>query len=257
MGDRDVEKEESNLHLSRMSTQWTLVFEAHSDRSDAAAAAQEALLHRYAGAIHRYLLAALRDPEAAADLSQEFALRFLRGDFHRADPSRGRFRDFLKRSLRNLMLNHLKRERREPSPLVSEPGVTDSLDQQFTESWRKELLTRAWAALADLEVQTRQPYFTILRCRVDHPDLRSPELAALLSERLGRPLSAVAVRRALQRARDRFVRYLVDEVSASLPDPSLDEIERELGELDLLSQCRPALRRLTAHPTAKDNPTAT
>lgn len=245
-----MEQDEFDSRLSRLSTQWTLVFQAHGDRPDQAAAAQEALLHRYAGAIHRYLLGALRDPDAASELSQEFALRFLRGDFHRADPSRGRFRDFLKRSLRNLMLNHLRRGRRAPLPLDDAPEPASSeadpiadFDRQFAASWRKEVVTRAWSALADQEVRTGQPYFTILRCRVEHAELRSPELAEVLSRRLGRPLSAVAVRRALQRARDRFVRLLLDEVAASLPDPSPDELERELIELDLFEQCRPALRR--------------
>ena len=85
-------------HLSRISTEWELVFQAHRGPPDEVTAAQSALMMRYAGAIHRYLLGALRDPELAAELDQEFAYRFLRGDLHRADPARGRFRDFLKRA---------------------------------------------------------------------------------------------------------------------------------------------------------------
>jgi hypothetical protein len=58
------------------------------------------------GAVHRYLLVAPRDLEAASDLDQEFApLPLLRGDFHRADPSHGRVRGFVKRALRDLMIN--------------------------------------------------------------------------------------------------------------------------------------------------------
>jgi hypothetical protein len=47
----------------------------------------------YHRAVHRYLLGALRDEDAAEELFQEFALRFVRGDFRWADRGRGRFRD--------------------------------------------------------------------------------------------------------------------------------------------------------------------
>src|SRR5690606_22273269 len=100
---------DDHAHLSRISTEWDLVFQAHSGPPEEVTAAQSKLMSRYAGAVHRYLLGALRDPDTAAELDQEFALRFLRGDFHRADPSRGRFRDFIKRALRNLMVDHLRK----------------------------------------------------------------------------------------------------------------------------------------------------
>ena len=52
--------------------------------------AQKLLMEYYFGAVYRYLRVSVRDPEAAADLAQDFALRFVRGDFKKADPSRGR-----------------------------------------------------------------------------------------------------------------------------------------------------------------------
>ena len=47
----------------------------------AASDAQLRLLLDYSGAVSRYLLGALRDNEAADELAQEFAVRFIRGDF--------------------------------------------------------------------------------------------------------------------------------------------------------------------------------
>jgi RNA polymerase sigma-70 factor (ECF subfamily) len=44
----------------------------------------------------RYLLKVTADRDLTDDLTQEFALRVLRGDFRAADPSRRRFRDFFK-----------------------------------------------------------------------------------------------------------------------------------------------------------------
>ena len=90
-----MDSENVKHHLSQIETHWTAVFQAHQGRSAEAAEAQAELVLRYGGAVHRYLLASLRDVDAADELSQEFALRFLRGDFKNADPGKGRFRDFL------------------------------------------------------------------------------------------------------------------------------------------------------------------
>src|SRR5262249_5505389 len=103
---------EQDPRLTHLTTQWTLIFQTHRGTAEQVAAAQAVLMDRYSGAVHRYLLAGLRDPEAADELAQEFALRFLRGDFHRADPACGRFRDFVKRSLRNLMTDYRRRRSR-------------------------------------------------------------------------------------------------------------------------------------------------
>jgi hypothetical protein len=117
-------------------------------------------------------------------------------------------------------------------------------DRRFLESWREDLMARAWVALLGLEVRTGQPYHTVLRLRVEHPELHSPELAERLSAVLGRSISAGGLRQALQRSRDRYVGFLVEEVAGSLASPTADQLEQELGELGLLDQCRPALRRL-------------
>ena len=76
-----MEHVEAEPRLSEMSTQWTMVFQ-HSGTPDEKSLAVSHLMCRYAGAVHRYLLKALKDPDAAAGLDQEFAVRFLRGDFH-------------------------------------------------------------------------------------------------------------------------------------------------------------------------------
>jgi RNA polymerase sigma-70 factor (ECF subfamily) len=89
----------------------------------------------------------------------------------------------------------------------------------------------------------------VLRYRVDHADLRSPELAAGLSEALGKPINAGAVRVLLHRAREAFAELLLAEVMETLADGSLDEAEQELIDLDLLEYCRPALDRRRAKGT--------
>lgn len=238
-------------HLSQIETRWSMVFQAHEDEVDAALAAQRQLMERYGGAVHRYLLSITRDPEAAADLAQDFAVRFLRGDFRRANPRRGRFRDFVKTAVMNLAIDaHRRRKRTRPRSLPDDgldpaapPEEPADLDQQFYKCWRDELLNCAWEGLAKHEQQTGQPYHTVLRFRAANPELRSPEMAERLTALLGKPVNAGWVRQALHRARERFVELLLEEVAHSLGTPTEDEIDDELLNLDLWSYCRPARER--------------
>jgi RNA polymerase sigma factor (sigma-70 family) len=243
-----MEHVEFDPHLSQMSTQWTIVFQAHSGTPDEAHIAASQLMCRYSGAVHRYLLKALKDPDAADELDQEFALRFLRGDFRNSNPNRGRFRDYVKRAVQNLINDYYRRKRpgvsldsRTLEPAVADSGVAE-FEQQFIESWRKDLLERAWTALADLEKNTGQPYHTVLRSKVDHPDLASAELAGKLSSKLKKPYTAGAVRQTLQRSRRKYVDYLLTEVRASLHHPTRDDLEQELSDLNLLHYCRPFMK---------------
>src|SRR5437870_2922686 len=116
-----------NLRLSRISTLWSQIVQAHAGQASGVTAAQQALMQRYAGAVYRYLVAMVRDPDVAEDLAQDFAVRFLRGDFRRADPDRGRFRDFVKMALRHLVADHHRRHRVRPRRLSDEAPEQEDL----------------------------------------------------------------------------------------------------------------------------------
>ena len=243
-----------NSRLSRISTIWSML----DDRETSSRAAEDprlALIERYQGAAYRYLLGAVRDPDVADDLFQEFALRAMRGAFGRADRHRGRFRDYLKTALIHLVIDHQRGPRRRTQPLdnVATPagpeGDPGEFDRQFRESWRDELLARAWNRLEEAERQGGQPYYSVLRFRVDQPTASSAEMAARLTEQLRpqRPFTETGVRKTLQRAREQFAEAMIDEVAASLGEHALEELEQELIDLDLLSYCRSALaKRLAA-----------
>src|SRR3954469_2998338 len=112
--------------LDRLSTWWSVLFEAHAGSAEAARAAQGRLLERYGPAVRRYLLAAVRDPHAADDLFGEFALRLVRGDFRQARPDVGRFRRLLKVALYRMVIDHQRRQARQPRPLTAEPAADPS-----------------------------------------------------------------------------------------------------------------------------------
>lgn len=239
----------SDERLSQIPTLWSVVRRAHGDGVSQVRSAQETMIERYGGAARRYLLGALRDEDAASDVYQDFVLRFLRGDFQSADPEKGRFRSFLKTILYRMIVDHQRARKRSPTPqlpderitpLAAEPPPREE-DEAFARSWREALLVRSWQALEREEQQTGKPLHAVLRYRVDHPELRSPELAAGLSQQLGREITAGNVRVMLHRARERFAELLLEEVEQSLDEPSRDDLESELVELELIDYCRAAL----------------
>ena len=246
----EVEAIEKDPRLSELSTQWTMLFQAHHGTPEQMNDALRIMMLRYEGAVHRYFLKAVGDPEVVRELDQEFALRFLKGKFLKYDPKLGRFRDYVKRAVRNLMMDHHRQKGRTrrldtdfDQAVVAGPGA-DEIDEQIIAAWRDELLDRAWNSLQELENRTGQPHHTILKCRARNPDLNSDQMAKQLAPVLGRSLSSGALRNRLQHAREKWVGFLVDEVKASLRTPSREEVEEELAELRLLRYCKPVMARL-------------
>jgi RNA polymerase sigma-70 factor (ECF subfamily) len=245
-----MSEHELNQRLSRIETMWSVVNQAHQGPVSEAAAAQQQLLQRYSSAIYRYILGAVRDLDAADEVFQEFALRFVKGSFQRADPQRGRFRDLVRTSVRNLITNHFQRRQGQPRQLAEdapEPACTDeqlaAADQAFVDRWREELLNRTWDALARVQEQTGQLFHLVLRCRAEHADWSSAQMAEHLGSVAGRPLTAAGVRQTLHRAREKFAELLLEEVARSLETNDREPLEQELAELGLLSYCRSALAR--------------
>jgi RNA polymerase sigma-70 factor (ECF subfamily) len=242
-----------NSRLVNITTLWTVVCRANAGLQASVSAAgvaqaQQTLVERYGKAVYRYLLGALHDADAAEELTQEFAVRLLQGGLRGADRERGRFRDFVKGVLFHLIADYHRRRKVQPKPLgavpdVADPAAAQDQDRAFAESWRDELMNRAWNALATTQGQAGPTLAAVLRFRAQHPDLRSDQMAQELSSQLGKAVTAAWVRQALHRARDKFADLLIEEVVETLANPSADQLEQELVELGLLVYCEPALKR--------------
>jgi RNA polymerase sigma-70 factor (ECF subfamily) len=236
--------------LSNISTCWALLVDAHRGEGSCVTVAQAALMQRYGGAVFRYLLGVLHDANDAEELSQEFALRFLRGAFKRADPQHGRFRNYVKTVLAHLLADHYRRRQGQPRPLPADSGAVPAAavagtdpEQEFVQRWREVLLERTWEALAAASERAGTLYYTVLRWRAENPQAPAATLIAELSQRLGKPVNEVSIRQTLHRARERFADLLLDEVARSLESTSRAELRQELIDLDLLGYCGPALDR--------------
>src|SRR5262249_36984456 len=177
------------------------------------------------------------------------ALRFGRGGFGHAAPAQGRFRNYVKGALFRLVQDHRRNQVKTPRAvsLEADAPVPDPHDEaaerDFRESWRQELLSRAWDDLAAVQKQTGQPFFDVLRLRADSPDLSSTEMAEALTAKLARPITPANLRQLLHRARERFAELLLDEVAQSLEGASEEQVAEELAELNLLKYCQDVLDR--------------
>ncbi len=234
--------------LAKLSTMWTMLRRAHGGPGHSELAAQLEFLRRYQGAVFRFLLTSLKDQDAALEMLQEFALKFVRGDFRNASPSNGRFRSFLKTALANQMRDYrAKLATRRKHEAVSVEDISDSSDRSehlndppFEHCWSEELLSRAWTALLDHERSSGQPFYTVLRLRVEHGDKTSSALASLVTHERGLipPMSDASFRKALQHAREKFAELLIVDIASQFVDPTIENVEAELIELHLLPYCR-------------------
>ncbi|QEL16291.1 sigma-70 family RNA polymerase sigma factor [Limnoglobus roseus] len=231
--------------LSQISTMWTGLARRDDVQADESRAAAAAFLDRYYQAVYGYLLRSVKDPDRAAELFQEFALRFLKGDFRHADPGRGRFRDYL----RTVLINLVRRSSSKPVnvALAAEPEVLpeEPVDGEFLTHWREAILNVAWQALQQEQNRGGPPYYSVLRLRAEKPDLTSVELAVQLTANL-KAIEAYTdanVRKILQRGREVFSDKVVDEVARSIPTRDEDRVAQELIDLGFLGFCRKALDR--------------
>lgn len=239
----------ADSRLSRIETQWSMIRMANGQHHDANLA-QAKLVDQYGPPIRRYLMASLRNEEAADDVFQEFSLRLVRGDFKNADSSRGKFRNFIKTTLYRLMIDHHRRKKKtdrvglgKGSSVLHEPVATEEQQvDEFLLAWRQSLLDNAWSRLELMEKESGKPLHTILRERVEHPELSTRQLHEHLSE--NSPISIPAegsFRVYLHRARRCFANILLDLVAESLVDASREVLEEELIELGLHHYCVAAI----------------
>jgi RNA polymerase sigma factor (sigma-70 family) len=236
---------EQPTRIDEIATQWSLLRLAHQSSIRVAGPARNALVLRYSRAIRGYIGAMVKDVEDADELAQDVVVRLLRGDFARADPERGRFRDMLKVAVRNVALTYWTRKGRhakvdlDVGQLPETEGDQSQLEEEWNAAWQRSILDMTWAAMEDYaRTHPQSLSWTLLRLRADHPDDDLTELAARFAQQTGKSLRPPALRQQLRRARLRFAELLIEEVAKSLDDPSPERVEEELIETGLMPYVR-------------------
>jgi RNA polymerase sigma factor (sigma-70 family) len=231
---------EQPTRIDEIATQWSLLRLAHQSSIRVAGPARNVLVLRYSRAIRGYVGAMVKDVEDADELAQEVVVRLLQGNFARANPERGRFRDMLKVAVRNVVLTYWTQKRRRAKvdwDVGQLPGEDEEgqIEQEWTAAWQRSVLDMTWAALEDYaRAHPQSVSWILLRLRADHPEDDLTQLAARFAQQTGKTLRPPALRQQLRRARLRFAELLIEEVAKSLDDPTPERVEEELIETGLM-----------------------
>lgn len=197
---------------------------------------------RYARAIRKYVAAVVRDADQAEEVAQDFLVQVFGKGFCPENVSRGRFRDYLKSAVRYVAINHLRKRRGSAiteDMLASLIQPDSEADRAWASEWRSCLLERVWQVLEMYQRESSGSlYYIVLRQYVDDPDSDSETHAARLGQKLGRPIRADTFRQYLSRARRHFAQLIFEEVRRTLQDPTREDVEQELVDLELMSQVR-------------------
>jgi RNA polymerase sigma factor (sigma-70 family) len=186
-------------------------------------------------------------PEDAEDLTQDFFVRILRGNWlQKADPARGRFRSLLLKSLKNFLNDAVDRRKSRkrggdisfiswdswiaeaPSQLSlnCEARTSWSAERVFDATWAATMVQRALRRLCEeCERKGRRRVFDVLSpyLSAERNDLSYATLAMKLR------VAESFVKKLVYRMRQRYRVLLREEVRQTVADPA--EVDEELRHL--------------------------
>jgi len=224
-------------------TQWSVVLAAGDSRHPNAREALAALCKAYWYPVYAQIRFRGQDSESAKDLTQGFFAQLLeKRTLKVADPERGRFRSFLKRSVDHYLSHErhrataLKRGGNKPAISLDfdsaeaqykiEPSQSQAPDKLFERRWARATLSRVIEQLGE-EAQAAgdrnrfQRLVPFLTGRT--PEFGYKDVAAELEMTEG------AVKVAVHRLRRRYGTLLRAEVARAVSDP--EEVEAEIRYL--------------------------
>jgi RNA polymerase sigma factor (sigma-70 family) len=230
-------------------TRWSLILTSAdlAGEGEKARQALSELCRLYWRPIFSFVCRRGHSAEDAQDLTQDFFLMMLEGNWLRhADPSRGRFRSLLLKSLQNFLNDAVskKRARKRGGDLefvswddwMAEAPSQLTVSAQALESWPAErLFDLRWAATVveqalrrlreECESQGKLRAFEALRpcLGAEREDVSYPTL----SQTLGVP--EATVKRLVHRLRQRYRTLLREEVAETVANPA--EIDDEIRHL--------------------------
>ncbi|WP_165227617.1 RNA polymerase sigma factor [Aquisphaera insulae] len=225
------------------STHWSRVIAAADPRESRSREPLAAICRAYWYPLYAYIRRRGHGPESARDLTQDFFARLLeRGTLAEADPSRGRFRSFLRTVCAHYLANRHDREtaRKRGGGRVAvsidaahaegryerELAHEVTPDRIFDRSWALELLSRVLDRLRrEYDEAGKAATFEILRIGLDHGPEDLPHAA--IAARLGTTEGAARV--AAHRLRRRYGELLRREIASTLNDPA--DVDDEIRDL--------------------------
>lgn len=228
-----------------------MIIDARGDRHTL-----ERLLRLYWPPVYAFIRRQGFKPHDASDLTQEFlsSVVLSRNLLGRADPSRGRFRSFLKQSLRNFLIDHHRAnkarsailnaaplagastpsEDADRAPDAGAPGTPPPGPDEFDREWAATIVRLALERLEDtLRADGMTAHWVAFETNVVSPTIRKTQPIAL--EELARRINVAdpsIVSNMLQTTKRRFQRILREIVADTVANP--EAVEEELRHLKRL-----------------------
>jgi RNA polymerase sigma-70 factor (ECF subfamily) len=241
--------EESGIPHNFTTTRWSLILTSADLAADDQRSRQalSELCQLYWRPIFYFVCRRMHSPEDAQDLTQDFFLMILEGNWLKnADPTRGRFRSLLLKSLQNFLNDavakkHARKRGGEVQFVSWDEWMAEAPSQltvpaQAIDSWPAErLFDLRWAATIveqalrrlreECESQGKLRAFEALRpcLGAEREDVSYPTL----SQMLGVP--EPTVKRLVHRIRQRYRELLREEVAETVAD--LAEVDDEIRHL--------------------------
>ena len=223
-----------------LTTRWTLVRTAGRDDSPQAAEALEKLCQAYWYPIYVFVRRRGREHADAQDLTQAFFTQFLQlNPLSRLSQEQGRFRSYLRASVKNFLANEFKHAARQKrgggathlsidwqvAAEQYETELVDSLspDRHFDRAWVTTLLERVLHRLGEeCARKDKSPEFEQLKPYLS--DGTGEASYAVIAQALG--ISNGSARVKVCRLRQRYQQLLLEEVAQTCdPEACRDEIE--------------------------------
>jgi RNA polymerase sigma factor (sigma-70 family) len=224
-------------------TQWSCVLRAGDPADQQGRDALERLCRDYWYPLYAFARRQGLDTEQASDLVQGFLADLIeRRDLTKADPSRGRFRSFLRTACSNFLSHSRDHDRaakrgggRTPVSIdlqdaegryINEPVHEITAERLFERRWTMVLLDHVLARLESEATRGGKPeLFSQLRPLLEGHDVS--QSYQQIGEALQMSESSVKV--AAHRLRSRYRQLLREEVGRTVADPA--EIEEEIADL--------------------------
>jgi hypothetical protein len=233
----DVRKEHPAVRLCLETVRYVLDTEpiagAPHIRSPMEAIDRDYMLGRYTDAIKLYLRLKLCDTKLADEVYRELCVKLLDHTLVEPEGPIRRFREYLLTVLRRLIIDYFRDKgiRRSPPADVLDDSKPD---RDFEVVWREAVLTQAMTRLERYQLhRPENPFYTVVQLRSNHPKDTMKDLAAKVSEQLGRPVTSGECRKMLQQARSKYFDLLMNELRDTLFHPEPKDLEAELDNLGL------------------------
>jgi len=225
-------------------TMWFMVKGAADTASPEANQALESLCRAYWEPIYAFIRRTGKSPHDTEDLTQRFFMHLLADNrLRHAEPTKGKFRSFLQRSIKNFLVDDwrckpaLERQAGGLLEIDAEQGEdryrhepADTLDPEmlFQRVWARKVMDLALARLrAEYALAGTSGLFDYLQSFL--PDNTPICSRAEAAERLG--MTAIALDTAFHRMKRRYKEFLRKEIAETLASPTKQEVEEELAAL--------------------------